>query len=344
MNPINIRKSSITVKDVAKQAGVAVGTVSRYLNGYTLRPDKRERVQKAINELGFKGNFLARGLKKKCSMTIGALTSGFTEIFSLSIINAFSKTIEMEGYSLILSDYEGNSDKFIQKLRFLNDRYIDGLVVFPTFSDEKALVGLNELLKEQIPVILINEIIEGVHTDCVIVDNANTSFRAVEHLIHANHTKIAIICGFEEDYVSLERLRGYREALQVYNIPENDKYIKYGRYSNKGGYLAAMELLQNPDPPTALYITNYGMTNGALMAIRELNINIPEQLSVIGFDYTEFTDLIKPTLTVVKQPTEKMGEIAAQIMLKRIKGDFSDFPKKLQINTALLLRDSVRKL
>jgi len=344
MGKINSQKKSVTVKDVAEKAGVAVGTVSRYLNGYRLRDDKREKVQKSIDQLGFKGNYLARGLKKKRSMTIGALIFGFTEIFSLSIIDTFSKLVENEGYSLIISNYEGNSEKFVQKIDFFKEKYIDGLVVFPTVPDKQVVLKLNAMLEEKIPVVIINENIAGVDTDGVIVDNANTSFRAVENLIHNNHEKIAIINGTRNDYVSVERLKGYSEAIQVYDIPVSKNYVKFGNYTNEGGYLSAKELLQDTDPPTAIYITNYNMTNGALMAIRELNINIPEQLSVVGFDCTEVSQMIKPALTIVEQPTEKMGEVASQIILKRIKGNYTDFPKKMQINTRLLLRDSVRKL
>jgi LacI family transcriptional regulator len=344
MEQLSKRKKAVTIKDVAKKAGVAVGTVSRYINGYNLRDDKRKKVCRAIQELGFKGNYLARGLKKKRSMTVGALVYGFMDTFSLSIVNAFSRLVEAKGYSLIISDYENSTDKFIQKIDFLREKFVDGLVVFPTVYDMQVVKKLNALLEEKVPVIIINENVEGVETDNIIVDNANASLRAVENLIHNNHVKIGIINGLENEYVSIERLKGYREALRLYNIPENDDYIKFGHYTVKGGYLCTSELLQGNEPPTALYVTNYSMTNGALMAIRELNMNIPEDISIIGFDYTEVLDVISPALTVVEQPVEKIGEAAARIMIKRIKGDYSGFPEKLQINTRLLLKDSVRKL
>lgn len=330
-----------TVRDVAKKAGVSLGTVSRFLNGYSLREDNYFKVKDAIDQLGFKENIIAKGLKNNRTMTIGVVIVSLTDIFATSIVTSVERVLEDNNYSIILCDYEAHADKQEKKLRFLKDRSIDGLILYPS---GQYLPILDEYLKDDIPVVLVNEDIPGLNTDKVLVDNANASFRAVEKLIHLNHRRIGVINGTDYDYVSQERLRGYKDALQVYEIPMEQELVKYGKHSNAGGYHAARELMLSQDPPTALFVTNYYMTIGAMMAINEMNIKVPQDLSIIGFDRFDLMDVIRPALTVIEQPSERIGEIAAELLLKRIRGDYSDFPKTHQLNTKMLNRDSVKEV
>lgn len=326
-----------TIRDVAKKAGVSVGTVSRYLNGYTLKERNRRLIEDAIKALDFKENIIAKGLKNNRTMTIGVVIGSLTDLFATSIVSALEKAVEIENYSIILCDYEGQRDKFQQKLNFLMDRSVDGLVVFPGN-------GMGEILKEamghKIPIVLCNEDITGLEADKVLVDNANASFRAVERLIHLNHRKIAVISGPESSYTGKERLKGYLDALKTYGIPIEDRYVRFGGFASSGGYTTAKELLTLSDPPTALYVTNYYMTLGAVMAINELGIDVPGKLSVIGFDSFELLDAVRPRLTVVEQPVTEIGENVAAILLKRMRGDYKDFPSSLQLNTRILVKES----
>lgn len=332
---------AVTIRDVAKRAGVSLGTVSRYLNGYRLREENRLKVEKAIQELGFKQNIIAKGLKSNRSMTIGVVIDDFTNIFCTSIVTAVERTVEKENYSIILCDYEGDTEKLEQKLNFLRDRFVDGLILF---SNNVRLSIMDEYIRDGIPIVIVNEDIPGFNTDKVLVDNAGASFRAVERFIHSNHTKIAIINGPPNSWVSQQRFEGYKQALEAYNLPVESRWIKYGNFTTVGGYLAAKEFFEGADIPTALYVTNYYMTLGAVMAIHELNIKVPQELSIIGFDYFELSDVIKPSLTVIEQPTSKMGEIAGNLILKRIKGDYTGYPEVHTLHTRMIVRDSVRAI
>ncbi|MFO7154699.1 MAG: LacI family DNA-binding transcriptional regulator [Caldicoprobacter oshimai] len=332
---------AVTIRDVAKRAGVSLGTVSRYLNGYRLREENRLKVEKAIQELGFKQNIIAKGLKSNRSMTIGVVIDDFTNIFCTSIVTAIERTVEKENYSIILCDYEGDTEKLEQKLNFLRDRFVDGLILF---SNNVRLSIMDEYIRDGIPIVIVNEDIPGFNTDKVLVDNAGASFRAVERFIHSNHTKIAIINGPPNSWVSQQRFEGYKQALEAYNLPVESRWIKYGNFTTVGGYLAAKEFFEGADIPTALYVTNYYMTLGAVMAIHELNIKVPQELSIIGFDYFELSDVIKPSLTVIEQPTSKMGEIAGNLILKRIKGDYTGYPEVHTLHTRMIVRDSVRAI
>lgn len=329
---------AVTIHDVAKRAGVSVGSVSRHINGHLLKEKNRNAIEQAIAELGFKENLIAKGLKRNRTMTIGVLIGSLTDIFSTSIVTSMEKIMETENYSLIICDYEGQNDKFSNKLEFLRARFIDGLVVFPGAGRDDLLKVVNDW---NIPTVVINDDIKGIQIDRVLVDNANASFRATEKLIHMGHRKIAVINGSKDSYASVERFKGYLEAIKLYDIQINDKYIKYGDFNNKGGYYACLELLNLEEPPTAIYVTNYYMTLGAMMAINKKGITVPDKLSVIGFDRFDFMDFFKPVLTVVEQPTSEIGETAAYLLLKRLKGDYSDFPSKIMLNTRMVMGDSV---
>ncbi len=331
---------AVTIRDVAKKAGVSLGTVSRYLNGYSLRNENQVKIQQVINDLGFKENIIAKGLKNNRSMTIGVLIGSPTDIFATSVVSAIEHEVEKENYSVILCDYEGDIDRLEQKLLFLKDRSIDGLILF----SGQYLPIYETYLASHIPIVIINDDIPELTTDFVLVNNAQSTFNAIEDLIQSNHKKIAIING-SNSFVSKERYHGYLEAMQAYQLPVKPKWVKWGNFSNRGGYSAAKDLLlDNSDLPTALFVANYYMTLGALMAINELNVNIPQDLSLVGFDNFTLFDVMKPALTVVEQPTSEMGETAARLILRRLKGDYSDFPRKIYLETNYLKRGSIRKI
>ena len=332
---------SVTVRDVAKKANVSVGTVSRYLNGYKLREPNRIRIEEAIEELGFRENFIAKGLKNNRSMTIGVVLASLTDLFATSVITAAERVLAQDNYSIVVCDFESSQEKLEQKLSFLKSRSVDGLILFPgscTVSDE-----LREYLADNIPVVIVNDDMPGFGTDKVTVDNVNASFRAVEYLIHNNHRDIAIINGDQGTYTGRERFKGYNEALRTYDIPLREEYVTYGHFSNRGGYTAAKELLALEHPPSAIYTTNYYMTFGAIIAINESKVKIPDDLSFIGFDRFDLSDVINPPLTVVEQPTKRLGELAASTVLRRLKGDYEGFPVEHSVNTKLTIKESVSR-
>ena len=326
---------AVTIPDVAKRAGVAVGTVFRYLNGARLREENRLKVEKAIDDLGFKENVLA----------VAVIIEQLTDFFATSVITTLERTIEKQKYNIILSDFERDEEKLHERLTFFKNRAISGLILFSSGRGTKSIGILNEYRAAEIPVILVDDVIPGFETDVVLVDNAHASFRAVERLIHANHRNIAVLIGPRDTYVGQERLQGYLEALKTYNIPFAEHWILSGDFSAEGAYNAVKELYQSASPrPTAIYSTNYHMTHGALIALNELQIKIPEELSFVGFDRFPALDLMKPLLTVIEQPHEEIGKAAGKLILKRIQGHTADFPKTMTLRTRMLVRESIQKM
>ena len=206
---------AVTIRDVAQRANVSLGTVSRYLNGHRLKETNRIRVEQAIQELGFRENFIAKGLKNNRSMAIGVVLASLTDLFATSIVTAAERILADENYSIIVCDFESNQQKLEHKLRFLKDRSIDGLILFPgncTSSD-----ALREYLNDKIPVVIVNDDMPDINTDKVTVDNSNASFRAIEYLIHQNHRDIAIINGDQNTYTGREGIRAFG-ALLTYQV------------------------------------------------------------------------------------------------------------------------------
>jgi len=334
---------AVTIHDVAKRAGVAVGTVSRYLNGYRLREKNRLKIERAIEELGFKENIMARGLKRNRSMTIAVVAPDFSS-FVASIIPIIEQVTEKQRYTLIICNFHGNKEKLRKKLKFLKERFVDGIILFPSNLATASIDILQSYITEKIPIVLIDHLIPEVETDAIIVDNVNASFRAVERLILENHSKIAVIDGPTDSYVSQERLKGYYEAMQTYSLETLENWITRGDFTRTGGYQAVKQLYTSSLRPTAIYVANYEMTVGAILALHELHLRIPEDISFIGFDHFEAIDVVEPPLTVIEQPIERIGQLAAELILKRIQGDYTDFPTTMKLNTKMVIRNSVQKL
>lgn len=333
-----------TVKDVAELAGVSLSTVSRYINGYNLREEKSVLIKHAIEKLGYKENIMAKGVRSGRSMTVGVLVSGYKETFQTSVLSPLEIILENNNYAVLVSDYGGCNKRLLAKLEFFKDRMVDGIVMFSYEFDEETINKINEIVAYGIPVIIIDEDIHGLNVDKILADNINVSFRAVEYLIHANHTKIGIIAGHHKHNVSIERIEGYKECLRAYKIDLEDQYIKYGEYSKQVSYNITKELLSMKSPPTAIFATSSHISYGALMAIHDLNLKIPQDISIIGYDYDDTIDTLVPVLTSIEQPTERMGEVAANLLLDRIRGNKEDFPKTIRIPSRLIVKESVKQL
>lgn len=330
-----------TIKDVAQLAQVSVGTVSRYLNGYTITEKNRLKIEQAIRQLDFKLNPVARSLKTNKSMTVAVVVPALANIFSMNIIEGIERYLDQYGYSLIVCDSESDEEKEKAKLRFVKDKYVDGVVIMPAGS---AGYHIAEVLGDEIPVVLMDRLVEGVKLDAVVVDNINAVYQAIEELIILGHRRIAMIGGPDGIYTAVERYEGYKRVFADYNMAVDEALILHGDYTADTGYALMKEIMQLDQPPTAVFISNYEMTIGAMMAINEMGIQVPEQLSVIGFDQLELSKLIRPSLSVVVQPMAEIGQKAAEILYRRMKGDRENYPQMVRLKARFLRGQSIRAL
>ena len=334
---------AVTIYDVAKHAGVVPSTVSRYLNGYRVREKNRLKIEQAVKELGFKQNIIAKGLKSSRLMSIAVLLPNYT-VFFMTVTNMLERILAKENYSLLIGNFEDNLKLLQEKLTFAEERFVNGLILFSTGVGAESSPMLQRYLDNQIPVVLIEQKIPGFETDVVQVDNAHASFRAVEELILENHTKIAIIAGGGYSSTIQQRLKGYYEAMYTYNLPVEKHWIVIGKFVDAGEYAKIRKIFESPNPPTAIYATTYYATIGAIITLHKLHLKIPEDVSLIGFDHFDPLDAIEPPLTLVTQPFDKIAQTAADSLLKRLRGDYTDFPRVVTLNTQMIIQESVRKL
>ena len=300
----------------------------------------RESIAQAISDLGFHVNEIARGLKTSRTMTVGVLIPDLENVFCTSIVAHIENMLQRAGYSSLICDYREDVALEREKLEFLAKKSVDGFIYMPLGNQEDIVA---RLLARSLPVILIDRPLPGLACDTVLVDNLNAAYGAIEHLINHGHRRIGIIAGPPGIYTAQERLKGYRRVHEDFDLPIADDLILEGDYSLESGYRLMGQLLQRADPPTAVFVTNYEMTLGAIMALNESPIRVPDELSIIGFDNQQLARIVKPALTIVVQPIQAIGETAATLLMKRLRDDRTGFPVIQRLKTSLVLGDSVRR-
>ncbi len=328
-----------TIKDVARYTGLSIATISKFINGGSVKEVNRQRIEEAIRALDFKVNEMARGLKTNKTATIGVLIPSLENIFVTSIVSKVESLLLDYGYSTIVCDYRTDRELENQKFDFLMSKSVDGIILVPHAIDANKI---KEALDRDIPVILIDRAMKGVECDVVLVDNLNAAYNAVEHLFMKGHRRVGIICGPQDIYTAQERLKGYIRVHEDYQLEIDQDLIRYGDYEIQSGMTLMNYFLEMKNPPTAVFVTNYEMTLGAVMALNSSNVSVPDQLSLIGFDNIQLANVIKPRLSIVVQPMQQIGEYAANLLLRRMKGDKGGFPAMLRLKTEIVEGESVK--
>lgn len=332
---------SATIKDVAKYTGLSIATVSKYLNGKRVLEKNKKLLDEAIEVLDFQINEMARGLKTNRSMTVGILIPNLENIFFTSIISHVENILIQQRYSTIICDYREDPRLAKEKLNFLTNKMVDGIIMVPQRSN---IDSINQVIEKGIPVVFIDRLLKEVQCDVILADNLNASYDAVEQLIIHGHKRIGIICGPEDIYTSQERLKGYIRVHEDYALDIDKDLILYGDYDVKSGHRLLIHLTQMENPPTAVFVTNYDMTLGAIMAINEKDIKVPDQISIIGFDNIQMAKIVNPPLSIVVQPMKEIGEKAAKVLLARLKGGNAGEPSVYRLKTEVLIKDSVKTI
>ncbi len=330
-----------TIKDVAKEAGVSVGTVSRYLNGQQLKSANMDAVKNAIEKLNYKENLIAKGMKNNITKSVGVVINTLTDVFASSIVTAIESVLEANNYSLVICDYQQDVEKLQRKLKFLKSRNVDAIIVFHV---EKNLEVLDDFRNDGIPILAIDCPIKDGCNDTIIVDNRNASYDILQYLYDYHHKDIGIIAGNQERYTGIQRFKGCLSFYEDHQMKMNEQYVYYGNYQIIDGYQATNYFLSLNPRPTAIYATNYYMTIGAIQALNEKGLKIPEDISLVGFDYLDIFDVFNHDITMVEQPLDEIGKKAAHMILERIwekKGNAN--PKFVTIPTKIHHGNSIAK-
>lgn len=328
------------MKDIARLTGLGLATISSYFNGGNVREKNRVKIEKAIEELHYEVNEVARGLKTNATKTIGVVIPELNNIFCAEIITGMEDILRSHGYATIVCDCRTDKKLEQEAVDFLIRRRVDGIINMPV--DETG-AHLKRFQKTGKPIVLIDRKIQGIPCDSVLVDNKKAAEDAMQLFIEKGHRKIGIIGGPEGIFTAEERLDGYYTSLKKARIPIKNSLVYRGDYTIKGGVRGLEELVrENPDM-TAVFVTNYEMTMGAMIGVNELGIQIPEQLSMIGFDNLQFARACRPKLTIVSQPTDRIAKEIARIILEHLekKEERSEKPFMEKLQTEIMEGKSV---
>jgi LacI family transcriptional regulator len=296
-----------TINDVAKRSGLSVGTISRYINGVKLKQSNMDAIEESINELGYRTNGIARSMKTGRSLMIAIIVPSLANMFSMRVIESMERVLEVENYSVLVSDCLGDTEKEHKKLSLLCDKMVDGFFIMTT--GEKA-ADIKKIVKDK-PVVLIDRTLDEPIFDSVTIDNKGAAYRLVKRALENGVRKIGMIEGPQNLFTAKERSLGFCDALKEYGI--ETKYIKQAGYDVESGYKAMYDWIDSG--LEAVFASNYEQTVGAMNALYDAK----KKIRIIGFDSLELSFFTNQTYDYISQPVEEIGIQAAKLLLERIK-------------------------
>jgi len=330
-----------TIKDVARQANVSIATVSRILNGqqgYSLKT--KEKVMRIIEELGYHPNAVARGLINKRTHTIGVLFPHLSGSLVTDLLRGIEKAASARGSSIMVCHTESDKEKTMKYLHLLSEKRVDGLI----FTSETLREEYYQfILKANIPVVLLSTKSDEYDVPYVKVDDYKAAYSATEYLIKKGHTNIGMISGRKEDLIAGKpRIDGFLDAMKDHQLQANDKHLYMANgFSFIDGIEGMKYFHKHTIGITAIFAASDEIAIGAMSTANQLGINIPEELSIIGYDNINFAEMSIPSLTTVAQPFTEMGEQAGKLLLSILEND--EIPENQTVAHRIIERDSVQE-
>ena len=324
------------MSDVAKLANVSPATVSRVLSNPDLvSKETREKVMEVINRVKYKPHIVARQFRTKETKIILVVVPDITSAFFSKVLRGIEHVAVQNGYQVILGDTENDTEREQEYINLLLQKQADGMVLLTARQDKTKL----EEIAEHFPMVLACEYMDGLNVPTVSIDNISSARKATEHLIQQGHTKIAHITGPINVILSRDRLRGFQQAMMSHDLEIDSAYIQEGDFSFDSGYHQMLKLLALETPPTAVFAFNDEMAMGAIKAVKDSHLSIPEDVAVVGFDNIKMASVIEPNLTSIDQPKYEIGKKAMELLLNLINGE-SLQKKKFVMKDELIVRES----
>jgi LacI family transcriptional regulator len=309
----------VTVRDVARHAGVSTSTVSHVLNRTRfVSDDLRERVTAAMLELDYEPNAAARMLSLKRSNTLGLIVSDIRNPFFSSVARGVEDVAQEHGYTVVLCNSDETLARETACLKALQSRQVDGVLLASAGAADEYVT---RLIQAGCPVILVDRDLPGVGAPAVVLDNEGAAYSAVRHLIERGHRRIGMISGRHSISTTIERVAGYERALREAGLQPDARLVISGESTSEGGAEATHQLLDIEPSPTAIFSGNNLMSIGALHAISSRDLSVPDDVALVGFDDFPFpwSDAFRPHLTTVAQPTYELGRRSAEMLLHMLR-------------------------
>ncbi len=320
-----------TIRDIKEKTGLSLATISKYINGGNVRPENRVKIEAAIEELHYEVNEIARGLVTNKTRMIGVVIYSIESLFSGTMIHHIGEALREKGYGLLICD--SCNDERIERdnIQFLVGKKVDGIIIIPVSNNG---VFLEPAKQRKIPVVLLDRSVQGEELDCVRIDNRKAAKQAAEVILRNHHEKIAVIYSGKE-YTGMERYKGFQAVMKKAGLSIPETYRKMGVHSIEHGYDSMKELLELEDKPTAVFMTNYEITVGAIMALQESEKYSLKDFFVMGFDNLLLTHLVDSHIYVVVQPMQELAKRAVKLLLDRIEGELEGPPLELILGTSI---------
>jgi len=353
-----------TIKDVAERAGLSTTLVSRYLNERSgVSPASKERIRNAIKELNYRPNGLARSLVLQKTQSIGIVLDNLCAPFAARLISGLEQGAEdydkENKYNVMFCSSNGDLEKKRRHINFLTQGRVDGIIIYGSLTSDDTLIS--ELAESTFPFLLIENDVEGMKVDKVVIDNAEGAFRATEHLIKQGHKRIAHMAGNMNLKITLERMNGYIRALQDYQIPissdliihpsfgpaENvatdDRYPRGDRSYYSAGYQEMKKMIQAGNLPDAIFFATDICAFGAIQALEEAGLSVPEDISIVGFDDEDPADYGSTShkITTMRQPLYDLGYIGIKRLIQKVMTPERP-EERVVLKTDLIVRDSCK--
>jgi LacI family transcriptional regulator len=338
---------AVTIKDIAKALGLSTSTVSRALrDSYEISPETKKLVLEYAEKINYSPNPIALSLKERRSRSIGVIVCEIANSFFSQVINGIESIAYNNGYNVIIAQSRESFDRELMNLQYLTSRSIDGLIISVS-TETNDFSNFKQLHEKGLPMVFFDRIVDEINTHKVIADNYKGSYDATAYLINNGYERIAILANAEVLSITKERLAGYKAALADNNIEANESLIKYCHH---GGMIfseveeAVSALLKMKQRPDAIFASADKLTTGCLRILKSKGIKVPDEIALVGFSNTDLTELLNPSLTVIRQPAFEMGEIATKLLLQLIesKRPVTEFETKV-LTTELLIRESTKK-
>ncbi|REJ34746.1 MAG: LacI family transcriptional regulator [Bacillota bacterium] len=325
----------VTMKDVARLAGVSTATVSRILNDPDAgRPETRRRVVAAVKKLGYEPNVSARNLRIRRTATIIVVLPDINNPFFSFIVRGIEDVAHEQGFSVLLCNTDNDLERELQYTKIIGRRGADGAIFLTARVSSPHILTM----AARVPVVLACEYIEGAVSQ-VSIDNVAAALDATRHLIQLGHKRIAYVNGPPDVVLSRDRLRGYTLALKQAGLPIEEELIVPGTFYLESGVEAARRLLSLDDPPTAVFCANDEMAIGFIKEAYAMGRQVPDDVAVVGFDDIRFAAFYRPALTTIAQPMYEIGQRAARLLLDQIAGK-AQGPESIVLPHRLVVRES----
>jgi LacI family transcriptional regulator len=327
-----------TIHDVAARAGVSAATVSRHLRGHRVR--SAAAIQTAVDALGYRPSIAAQSLKSGRTRTIGVVVPDITNPYFAAVVKGMESASRGRGYRILLANSDESSDREDDLLADMIHQ-VDGVILAPATERDRTPLHVRDA---GVPLVFVDrDLAGGEHFDAVLVNNREGGRQAAAHLLSLGHSRIAAISGQQETTPGRGRREGFVTALAEGGVELSPAFDLVGDFREESGYQLTLRLLSSEKPPTALFTANNLMTLGALKALHDMRVAVPDHISVIGFDDLDTGPLLNPPLTVIDRPMVEQGVLAMRLLLQRLGQDADDRdrgPRRITLDTKLVQRGS----